>query len=75
MYNLYMLIEFDAAKNDRNITERGLSFQRASEFDFSSAIVEVDDRKVYPEMRYVAVAILTSACTCSASLPSMVAFV
>lgn len=54
MYNLYMLIEFDAAKNDRNITERGLSFQRASEFDFSRAIVEVDDRKVYPEVRYVA---------------------
>lgn len=54
MYNLCMLIEFDAAKNDSNITQRGLSFQRASEFDFSRTIVEVDDRKVYPEVRYVA---------------------
>jgi uncharacterized DUF497 family protein len=53
-----MLIEFDSAKNDRNIAMRGLSFERASEFDFSSAIIEVDDRKVYPEVRYVAAGFL-----------------
>lgn len=53
-----MLIEFDAAKNERNIAERNLSFERAAEFDFGGAIVEVDDRKVYPEVRYVAVGYL-----------------
>lgn len=55
MYVQYaMLVEFDITKNERNIAERGLSFQRAIEFDFSSAIVEVDNRKIYPEIRYVA---------------------
>ncbi|MFT3815233.1 MAG: BrnT family toxin [Acidovorax sp.] len=49
-----MLIEFDPAKNERNIAERGLSFDRAADFDFSSAIIEVDGRKAYPEVRYVA---------------------
>jgi uncharacterized DUF497 family protein len=49
-----MLIEFDPAKDERNIAERGLSFVRAAEFDFSSAIVAVDERKAYPEVRYVA---------------------
>lgn len=50
-----MLIEFDPAKSDRNIAERGLGFGRAADFDFSSALIAVDDRKVYPEVRYVAV--------------------
>lgn len=49
-----MLIEFDPAKNAKNMVERGLSFDRAADFDFSSAIVAVDDRKVYSELRYVA---------------------
>ena len=53
-----MLIEFDPAKNERNIAERGLSFERAADFDFSSAIVGIDDRKTYPERRYVAVGFL-----------------
>lgn len=53
-----MLIEFDLTKNERNIAERSLSFERAAEFDFSSAIVEVDDRKVYTEVRYVALGYL-----------------
>jgi uncharacterized DUF497 family protein len=55
-----MLIEFDPAKNDKNIAERGLSFERAAEFDFGSAIVDTDDRKVYAEVRYVAVGFLES---------------
>ncbi|MES2186308.1 MAG: BrnT family toxin [Pseudomonadota bacterium] len=53
-----MLIGFDPAKNARNIAERGLSFEMAAEFDFSGAIVEEDDRKVYAEVRYVAVGYL-----------------
>ncbi len=55
-----MLIEFDLAKNERNIAERGLSFARVAEFDFSGAIVDVDDRKVYAEVRYVATGLLGS---------------
>jgi len=48
-------IEFDAAKDERNFRERGLSFERAAEFDFANARVGVDSRKVYPETRYVAI--------------------
>jgi uncharacterized DUF497 family protein len=30
-------ITFDPAKNERNIRERGLSFERAAEFEFATA--------------------------------------
>ena len=53
-----MRIEFDAGKSERNIAARGLPFERAAEFDFSSAVVEVDNRKPYPELRHVAVGFL-----------------
>ena len=53
-----MQIAFDAAKNDRNIAERGLSFEVVARFDFSTAVVQVDDRKIYTEVRYVAVGLL-----------------
>ncbi len=55
-----MKIKFDAAKNDTNVRERGLSFDRAAEFEFDSAIMEQDSRKDYPEVRYVAVGYLES---------------
>lgn len=50
-----MLIEFDAAKNDKNIRERGLSFERAADFDFSGSLVRKDVRAAYPEPRFVAI--------------------
>lgn len=53
-----MLVEFDPAKNARNIAERGLSFAWAGEFAFSSAVIAVDRRKAYPEVRYVALGML-----------------
>ncbi len=53
-----MRIEFDPTKNDRNIAKRGLSFERASDFDFSSAAVAEDIRRAYPEQRFVAVGYL-----------------
>ena len=53
-----MLIEFDANKNDTNIRDRGLSFERVADFDFDSAIIKLDARKTYPEVRYVAVGFL-----------------
>jgi uncharacterized DUF497 family protein len=51
-------IDFDPDKNLRNIRERGLSFERAAEFDFATATVEENIRKTYPEVRYVAVGFL-----------------
>lgn len=53
-----MRIEFDPAKNERNIRERGLSFERAAEFDFAGSVVESDTRKAYSETRYVAIGML-----------------
>ena len=54
----FVHIEFDVNKNDTNIRERGLSLERASDFDFDSAIIKLDSRKPYPELRYVAVGFL-----------------
>jgi hypothetical protein len=47
-------IEFDPAKNEANIRDRGLPFVRAAEFDFAGATVRQDMRKPYPEARFVA---------------------
>lgn len=49
-----MDIDFDPTKNDKNLRERGLSFERAGDFDFATAIVQEDIRKTYPETRFVA---------------------
>lgn len=49
-----MHISFDPVKNERNIRERGLSFEMAAEFEFDTAMVEVDSRREYAETRYVA---------------------
>jgi uncharacterized protein len=51
-------ITYDPAKNERNIRERGLSFDRAGDFDFETAIVAVDNRHDYGEMRMVALGYL-----------------
>jgi uncharacterized DUF497 family protein len=42
-------ISYDPAKNQRNIRDRGLSFDTAAEFDFESALYAVDDRQDYDE--------------------------
>jgi uncharacterized DUF497 family protein len=34
-----MGISYDPSKNERNIRERGLSFERAIDFDFESALI------------------------------------
>jgi len=57
-YNLFMEIEFDPTKNERNIRERGLSFERAEDFEFESAIYVADDRKDYGENRIRAFGLL-----------------
>ena len=42
---------FDPRKNERNLRERGLSFEMVEEFDFGSAIYSIDTRKDYGEVR------------------------
>ena len=46
-----MEISYDPAKSDRNITERQLSFERAAEFDFDTALFVEDTRRDYGETR------------------------
>jgi len=53
-----MQIEFDATKSEANIRERGLGFELASGFDFGTARIWEDTRKVYPEVRMLALGYL-----------------
>lgn len=53
-----MDITFDPAKNARNTRERGLSFERAADFDFATAVIEIDRRRDYGEIRVVALGYL-----------------
>jgi len=46
-------MEFDAAKNAANIAKHGVSFEEIEFLDWSNAIVSVDDRKDYGEVRYI----------------------
>lgn len=49
-----MEITYDPAKNARNLAERGLSFDRVADFDFGTSVVWQDDRRAYPEARFIA---------------------
>lgn len=53
-----MEITFDPAKCATNIKERGLSFELAADFDFSTALVLEDLRHTYPERRFQALGFL-----------------
>ena len=53
-----MLIAFDPEKNERNVRQRDLRFERAAEFDFANANVFVDSRKDYGVDRYIAIGYL-----------------
>ena len=55
-----MNIGYDPAKSDKNLRERGLSFESVKGFEFGSAKFWQDDRKDYPETRYVALGYLNS---------------
>ena len=46
-----MIIEFDPAKNTKNIQERGIDFEWVANFDFSTAEIVEDARKNYGETR------------------------
>ena len=53
-----MKIEFDHAKSERNIRERGLGFEMAADFDFETATYLTDDRREYGEIRQIAIGYL-----------------
>lgn len=53
-----MDITFDPAKNALNIAARGLSFEGVANFDFETALIWVDDRRIYPEVRYSALGLI-----------------
>jgi uncharacterized DUF497 family protein len=42
-----MHVSYDPAKNDRDILERGLSFESAVDFEFETALVALDERRDY----------------------------
>ena len=51
-----MWIEFDPAKDIGNREKHGVSLQLAAELDWDTALVWVDDRFEYGEMRMIALA-------------------
>ena len=46
-----MHIEFDTHKNDTNILDRGLSFERVVNVEFDTAVFKQDTRRDYGEIR------------------------
>ena len=46
-----MHIEFDTHKNDTNILDRGLSFERVVKREFETAVFKQDTRRDYGEIR------------------------
>lgn len=53
-----MEITFDTAKNAANVALRGLSFEQVADFDFQTAIIWIDARKAYNEVRVSALGLL-----------------
>ena len=51
-----MQIEFDPAKNSGNQAKHGVSLALAGELDWEAALVWVDDRFGYVELRMIALA-------------------
>ncbi len=49
-----MKIEYDPDKNQSNIKRRNLSFDLVEQFEWESALIWVDDRFEYHEIRYCA---------------------
>lgn len=51
-----MQITYDPIKNQRNIAERGLSFDEAADLDWETAKIWQDVRNQYQEVRLIALA-------------------
>lgn len=54
-----MPISFDPRKSERNMAERGLSFELVEEFEWDSAFVVEDVRRDYGERRFQALGMIT----------------
>ena len=48
-----MRIEFDGAKRDKTMTERGLDFERVGEVFAGRHVTQMDDRLDYVEDRFI----------------------
>ena len=53
-----MEIEFDPEKSDRNVRERGISFEQARDFEWDGALVWRDTRRDYSEERFIALGLI-----------------
>lgn len=51
-----MRIEFDPAKDSMNLEQHGVSLALAAELDWEAALVWVDERFEYDELRMIALA-------------------
>jgi len=49
-----MKIEFDPAKNEKNVRDRSPPFSKAGDFDFATSVRVEDVRRDYKETRIVA---------------------
>ncbi|MCL2661074.1 MAG: BrnT family toxin [Acidobacteriaceae bacterium] len=49
-----MKIAYSSAKDTINQRKHGISLQRAEDFDFDTALFDVDDREDYGEIRHIA---------------------
>lgn len=65
-----MRIDFDPAKDASNFSKHGLSLAVALELDWDEALVWIDERQDYGEMRMIALAPKTGIFT---SWPSLTA--
>ena len=53
-----MEVSYDPAKNEHNLTIRGLSFDKVEEFEFETAVFTIDTRRDYGEIRHRALGLL-----------------
>jgi len=58
-----MVIVFDPAKDAIDKRKHRISLERAEDFDFDSALYNVDDREDYGELRYRAIGLSTHTST------------
>ena len=61
-----MRIEFDSAKDAANLAKHGVSLALAAELDWEAALVWVDERFEYDELRMIALAPKTAILYCVA---------
>ena len=69
-----MKIEFDPAKNARNIAEREIPFERAEDFEWETAVIVRDSRRDYKETRFRAMGMIGESSTLWSSLHGLATF-